>query len=144
MIPRFRVVEMLKSKRLWTVKCKFTTLLTFSDKKFVEKFVIPYKEEVPEVVKILEGQEGILLALHSGYFAFGLLLGLYANIPILQSLKCVAVDNFDCLCISMTVDIIEVEVIQRSDLWHSTCFLWELAYLSNSLIVVALYFDSAV
>ncbi|KAG6488698.1 transcription termination factor MTERF6, chloroplastic/mitochondrial-like [Zingiber officinale] len=66
MIPRFRVVEMLKSKRLWTVKCKFTTLLTFSDKKFVEKFVIPYKEKVPEVVKILEGQEEILLALHSG------------------------------------------------------------------------------
>ncbi|XP_074583656.1 uncharacterized protein LOC141839737 [Curcuma longa] len=65
-IPRFRVVEMLKSKSLWAVKCKFTSLLTFTDKKFVENFVIPYKEKVPEVVKILWGQEGIPLALHSG------------------------------------------------------------------------------
>lgn len=65
-IPRFRLVEMLKSIKLWTVKCKFASLLTFSDKKLVEKFVIPYKEEVPEVVKILGGQEGIPLALHSG------------------------------------------------------------------------------
>ncbi|CAL9180465.1 unnamed protein product [Musa hybrid cultivar] len=52
-IPRFRVTEMLKLKGLWTGKYKFTSILVFSDAKFMEKFVLPHKENVPELLDIL-------------------------------------------------------------------------------------------
>ncbi|CAL9122849.1 unnamed protein product [Musa acuminata var. zebrina] len=52
-IPRFRVTEMLKLKGLWTGKYKFTSILVFSDTKFMEKFVLPHKENVPELLDIL-------------------------------------------------------------------------------------------
>ncbi|THU52681.1 hypothetical protein C4D60_Mb10t06490 [Musa balbisiana] len=52
-IPRFRVTEMLKLKGLWTGKYKFTSILVFSDTKFLEKFVLPHKENVPELLDIL-------------------------------------------------------------------------------------------
>nr|XP_018674872.1 PREDICTED: transcription termination factor MTERF6, chloroplastic/mitochondrial-like isoform X2 [Musa acuminata subsp. malaccensis] len=52
-IPRFRVTEMLKSKGLWTGQGKFTCILTLSDTKFTEKFVLPHKENVPELLDIL-------------------------------------------------------------------------------------------
>ncbi|XP_064987178.1 uncharacterized protein LOC135625950 [Musa acuminata AAA Group] len=52
-IPRFRVTEMLKLKGLWTRKYKFTSILVFTDTKFMEKFVLPNKENVPELLDIL-------------------------------------------------------------------------------------------
>nr|XP_018674865.1 PREDICTED: uncharacterized protein LOC103969889 [Musa acuminata subsp. malaccensis]XP_018674866.1 PREDICTED: uncharacterized protein LOC103969889 [Musa acuminata subsp. malaccensis] len=52
-IPRFHVTEMLKSKGLWTGQGKFTTIIVFSDTKFMEKFVLPHKENVPELLDIL-------------------------------------------------------------------------------------------
>ncbi|CAL9771411.1 unnamed protein product [Musa acuminata subsp. burmannicoides] len=52
-IPRFRVTEMLKLKGLWTGKYKFTSILVFTDTKFIEKFVLPHKENVPELLDIL-------------------------------------------------------------------------------------------
>ncbi|CAL9180469.1 unnamed protein product [Musa hybrid cultivar] len=52
-IPRFHVTEMLKSKGLWTGQCKFTSIIVFSDTKFMETFVLPHKENVPELLDIL-------------------------------------------------------------------------------------------
>lgn len=53
LIPRFRVMELLKSKGLWTAKCNLTSLAVLPDKKVMEKFVMPYKEKVPELLEIL-------------------------------------------------------------------------------------------
>ncbi|XP_064985940.1 uncharacterized protein LOC103969890 isoform X2 [Musa acuminata AAA Group] len=52
-IPRFRVTEMLKSKGLLTGQAKFPYILTLSDTKFLEKFVLPHNENVPELLDIL-------------------------------------------------------------------------------------------
>ncbi|CAL9771440.1 unnamed protein product [Musa acuminata subsp. burmannicoides] len=52
-IPRFRVTEMLKSKGLLTGQAKFTYILQLSDTKFMEKFVLPHEENVPELLDIL-------------------------------------------------------------------------------------------
>ncbi|CAL9122819.1 unnamed protein product [Musa acuminata var. zebrina] len=52
-IPRFRVTEMLKSKGLLTGQAKFTYILQLSDTKFLEKFVLPHEENVPELLDIL-------------------------------------------------------------------------------------------
>ncbi|THU42897.1 hypothetical protein C4D60_Mb00t08830 [Musa balbisiana] len=52
-IPRFRVTETLKLKGLWTGQCMFTSILVFSNTKFMEKFVLPHKENVPELLDIL-------------------------------------------------------------------------------------------
>ncbi|RWV90046.1 hypothetical protein GW17_00047779 [Ensete ventricosum] len=52
-IPRFRVVEMLKLKGLWTGQGKFAYILSLSDTKFIDKFVLPHKENVPELFDIL-------------------------------------------------------------------------------------------
>ncbi|XP_042390242.1 transcription termination factor MTERF15, mitochondrial-like isoform X2 [Zingiber officinale] len=51
-IPRFQVLELLKSENLWTAKGNFFYYMKLSDKKFIEKFVIPYKEKVPKLVDI--------------------------------------------------------------------------------------------
>ncbi|RWW55156.1 hypothetical protein BHE74_00038221 [Ensete ventricosum] len=52
-IPRFRVLEMLNTKGLWTRRGKFPYFVQLSDKKFMEKIVLPYKEKVPELLDIL-------------------------------------------------------------------------------------------
>ncbi|XP_064944083.1 uncharacterized protein LOC135585230 isoform X2 [Musa acuminata AAA Group] len=52
-ILRFRVTEMLKSKGLWTGQAKFPYILALSDTKFLEKFVLPHEENVPELLDIL-------------------------------------------------------------------------------------------
>ncbi|RWW03424.1 hypothetical protein GW17_00033415 [Ensete ventricosum] len=52
-IPRFRVLEMLNTKGLWTRRGKFEYFVQLSDKKFMEKIVLPYKEKVPELLDIL-------------------------------------------------------------------------------------------
>ncbi|RWV76969.1 hypothetical protein GW17_00062270 [Ensete ventricosum] len=51
-IPRFRVLDMLNTKGLWTRRGKFPHFLQLSDKKFMEKIVLPYKEKVPELLDI--------------------------------------------------------------------------------------------
>ncbi|RWV88458.1 hypothetical protein GW17_00049452 [Ensete ventricosum] len=44
---------LLKSKGLWTAKCILISLAALPDKKVMEKFVMPYKEKVPELLEIL-------------------------------------------------------------------------------------------
>ncbi|XP_074565512.1 transcription termination factor MTERF15, mitochondrial-like [Curcuma longa] len=51
-IPRFQVLELLKSENLWTAKGSLLSYINPSDKKFMEKFVLPYKEKVPKLVDI--------------------------------------------------------------------------------------------
>ncbi|CAL9771463.1 unnamed protein product [Musa acuminata subsp. burmannicoides] len=52
-IPRFRVLEMLNTKGLWTRRGTFLSYVTLSNTKFMEKIVLPYKEKVPELLDIL-------------------------------------------------------------------------------------------
>ncbi|RRT38166.1 hypothetical protein B296_00054874 [Ensete ventricosum] len=52
-IPRFSVLDMLNTKGLWTRRDKFAHFIIVSDKKFMEKIVLPYKEKVPELLDIL-------------------------------------------------------------------------------------------
>ncbi|XP_009380832.2 transcription termination factor MTERF15, mitochondrial-like [Musa acuminata AAA Group] len=55
-IPRFRVLEMLNTKGLWTRRGKFSYYVTLSNTKFMEKIVLPYKEKVPELLDIFESR----------------------------------------------------------------------------------------
>ncbi|WOL08656.1 transcription termination factor MTERF15, mitochondrial-like isoform X1 [Canna indica] len=52
-IPRFRVLEMLKSKGLWTSKYQPSSFFNLSNIKFREKYVLCYKDEVPELLDVL-------------------------------------------------------------------------------------------
>nr|XP_018674857.1 PREDICTED: transcription termination factor MTERF15, mitochondrial-like isoform X2 [Musa acuminata subsp. malaccensis] len=52
-IPRFRVLEMLNTKGLGTRRGKFLYYVKLSNTKFREKIVLPYKENVPELLDIL-------------------------------------------------------------------------------------------
>ncbi|CAL9122815.1 unnamed protein product [Musa acuminata var. zebrina] len=56
-IPRFRILEMLNTKGLWTRRGKFSYYVTLSNTKFMEKIVLPYKEKVPELLDILGAGE---------------------------------------------------------------------------------------
>nr|XP_018675020.1 PREDICTED: transcription termination factor MTERF15, mitochondrial-like isoform X1 [Musa acuminata subsp. malaccensis]XP_018675021.1 PREDICTED: transcription termination factor MTERF15, mitochondrial-like isoform X1 [Musa acuminata subsp. malaccensis] len=56
-IPRFRVLEMLNTKGLWTRRGTFLSYVTISNTKFLEKIVLPYKEKVPELLDILRAGE---------------------------------------------------------------------------------------
>nr|XP_018675024.1 PREDICTED: transcription termination factor MTERF6, chloroplastic/mitochondrial-like isoform X1 [Musa acuminata subsp. malaccensis] len=56
-IPRFRVLEMLNTKGLWTRRGKFVNYVQLSNTKFREKIVLPYKEKVPELLDILRAGE---------------------------------------------------------------------------------------
>lgn len=47
LIPRYRAVEMLKSRHLSNGKYQLFSLMTISQKKFMDKFVLRYKEEIP-------------------------------------------------------------------------------------------------
>ncbi|KAG6504789.1 hypothetical protein ZIOFF_037136 [Zingiber officinale] len=51
-VPRFQALELLKSENLWTGKMSLLSCICLSDKKFIEKFVLPYKEKVPKLVDI--------------------------------------------------------------------------------------------
>ncbi|RRT56985.1 hypothetical protein B296_00019036 [Ensete ventricosum] len=68
-IPRFRVLEMLNTKGLGTRRGKFLYYIQLSNKKFMEKIVLPYKEKVPELLDIVrvagayEGNEPFYLVL---------------------------------------------------------------------------------
>ncbi|RWV94736.1 hypothetical protein GW17_00042702 [Ensete ventricosum] len=52
-IPRFRIMEMLKLKGLWRGQVKFTYIIKLSDAKFMVRFVLPHKENVPGLLDIL-------------------------------------------------------------------------------------------
>ncbi|CAL9200021.1 transcription termination factor MTERF15, mitochondrial-like [Musa acuminata AAA Group] len=56
-IPRFRVLEMLNTKGLWTRQGTCLSYVKLSNAKFREKIVLPYKEKVPELLDILRAGE---------------------------------------------------------------------------------------
>ncbi|KAL0909251.1 hypothetical protein M5K25_020100 [Dendrobium thyrsiflorum] len=52
LIPRYHVLQLLKLKGLPTRKCGVFYCMMISDKKFVEKFILPYEEEMPDLNQI--------------------------------------------------------------------------------------------
>ncbi|WOL08661.1 transcription termination factor MTERF15, mitochondrial-like [Canna indica] len=54
-IPRFRVIQMLHSKGLLSEKPKLLTFLVLPQGKFMEKFVLPHKENIPELLGVVTG-----------------------------------------------------------------------------------------
>ncbi|KAG6487401.1 uncharacterized protein LOC122011027 [Zingiber officinale] len=52
LIPRFRVMEILKSEGLWTSKMKLQTLFSLSGPRFLRSFVLPYKDKLPKLLEV--------------------------------------------------------------------------------------------
>ncbi|KAG1366659.1 putative Transcription termination factor MTEF18, mitochondrial [Cocos nucifera] len=52
LIPRYRAVEILKSKGLRTRKWQLSRIMCVSEKDFFEKFILCHKEKVPELHEI--------------------------------------------------------------------------------------------
>ena len=52
LIPRSAVVQVLPSKGLVKKEVNLLTFFQTSEKKFLQKFVTPYEEEVPEPLKL--------------------------------------------------------------------------------------------
>ncbi|XP_010939574.1 transcription termination factor MTERF8, chloroplastic [Elaeis guineensis] len=50
--PRHRVTQMLEASGFPSGKYEFTTIMNFSDKVFMDKFVIPHKEKVPGLLEM--------------------------------------------------------------------------------------------
>ncbi|THU52689.1 hypothetical protein C4D60_Mb10t06570 [Musa balbisiana] len=71
-IPRFRVLEILNTKGLWTRRGKFSYYVTLSNTKFMEKFVLPYKEKVLEI--LLSSPTEIILDLRNIWILCKLIL----------------------------------------------------------------------
>ncbi|XP_026425359.1 uncharacterized protein LOC113321663 [Papaver somniferum] len=55
-IPRCSVIRILVSRGLIKEKISMSTISTMVDKSFVEKFVIKYEQQVPELMKVFQGQ----------------------------------------------------------------------------------------
>ncbi|KAG6484164.1 hypothetical protein ZIOFF_060959 [Zingiber officinale] len=53
LIPRFRVMEILKSEGLWTSTNKLHGVLSLSGPKFLQKFVQPYQAILPKLLEVL-------------------------------------------------------------------------------------------
>lgn len=53
LIPRLRVKKILESNGLCTAKHQLLHFFSIPDIIFLEKFVLPYKEKVPELLEIL-------------------------------------------------------------------------------------------
>ncbi|KAG6473687.1 transcription termination factor MTERF15, mitochondrial-like [Zingiber officinale] len=51
-IPRFQVMEILKSEGLWTSDDKLHMFLRTSDQKFLNNFILPYKDKFPKLLEI--------------------------------------------------------------------------------------------
>ncbi|KAG1366658.1 transcription termination factor MTERF6, chloroplastic/mitochondrial [Cocos nucifera] len=49
LVPRYRAIEILKSKGLHTRKCQLYRIMCVSEKDFFEKFILCHKDEVPEL-----------------------------------------------------------------------------------------------
>lgn len=52
MIPRFQVMKILKSEGLWTSNDKLNMFFMISDLKFLNKFILPYKDKFPKLLEI--------------------------------------------------------------------------------------------
>ncbi|XP_074571010.1 transcription termination factor MTERF8, chloroplastic-like [Curcuma longa] len=53
LIPRFRVMEILKSEGLWTSTNKLHELFSLSGPRFLQKYVFPYKDKLPKLHEVL-------------------------------------------------------------------------------------------
>ncbi|XP_010905966.1 transcription termination factor MTERF8, chloroplastic [Elaeis guineensis] len=52
LIPRYRVMEILKSKGLCSDDCNLYTIMCLSEENFLKKFILRHKEEVPELCEM--------------------------------------------------------------------------------------------
>ncbi|XP_074562140.1 transcription termination factor MTEF18, mitochondrial-like [Curcuma longa] len=53
LIPRFRVMEILKSEGLWKSTDKLHIFFSSSRSKFLQKYVLPYKDKFPKLLEVL-------------------------------------------------------------------------------------------
>ncbi|KAG6488190.1 transcription termination factor MTERF8, chloroplastic-like [Zingiber officinale] len=53
LIPRFHVMEILKSEGLWTSRYKLHTFFISPGPKFLQKYVLPYKDKLPKLLEVL-------------------------------------------------------------------------------------------
>ncbi|KAG6484173.1 transcription termination factor MTERF8, chloroplastic-like [Zingiber officinale] len=49
LIPRFHVMEILKSEGLWTSQMMLSTFFSSPGPKFLQKYVLPYKDKLPKL-----------------------------------------------------------------------------------------------
>ncbi|XP_042422792.1 transcription termination factor MTERF4, chloroplastic-like isoform X1 [Zingiber officinale] len=52
-IPRFHVLEILKSEGLWTSQDTLRTIFLSPGPKFMQKYVLPYKDKLPKLFEVL-------------------------------------------------------------------------------------------
>ncbi|XP_042430090.1 uncharacterized protein LOC122016761 [Zingiber officinale] len=55
LIPRFRVMEILKSEALWKSTYKLHRFFLLSDPNFLQKYVRPYEDKLPKLLEVLVG-----------------------------------------------------------------------------------------
>ncbi|XP_074571196.1 uncharacterized protein LOC141827774 [Curcuma longa] len=53
LIPRFHVMEILKSEGLWTSQKKLSTFFSSPGPNFLQKYVLPYKDKLPKLLEVL-------------------------------------------------------------------------------------------
>ncbi|XP_074570970.1 uncharacterized protein LOC141827581 [Curcuma longa] len=53
LIPRFHVMEILKSEGLWTSRDKLHTFFSSPGPKFLQKYVHPHKDKLPKLLEVL-------------------------------------------------------------------------------------------
>ncbi|KAL0459631.1 UNVERIFIED_CONTAM: hypothetical protein Slati_0590300 [Sesamum latifolium] len=58
-IPRCSVIELLSSRGLITKRPKLSTVLVPLEKSFLERFVVKYEKEVPELLDFYKGKVGV-------------------------------------------------------------------------------------
>ncbi|XP_042422765.1 uncharacterized protein LOC122010338 isoform X1 [Zingiber officinale] len=52
-IPRFQLMKILKSEGLWTSKIKLQNFFSLPSSKFLQSFVLPYKDKLPKLLEVL-------------------------------------------------------------------------------------------
>ncbi|XP_042422772.1 transcription termination factor MTERF15, mitochondrial-like [Zingiber officinale] len=52
LIPRFQLMKILKSEGLWTSNIKLHNFFSSPDPKFLQSFVLPYKDKLPELAEL--------------------------------------------------------------------------------------------
>ncbi|KAG6484159.1 hypothetical protein ZIOFF_060954 [Zingiber officinale] len=52
LIPRFQLMKILKSEGLWTSNIKLHNFFSSPDPKFLQSFVLPYKDKLPELAEV--------------------------------------------------------------------------------------------
>ncbi|KAL0389602.1 UNVERIFIED_CONTAM: hypothetical protein Scaly_0317300 [Sesamum calycinum] len=58
-IPRCSVIELLSSRGLITKRLKLSTVLIPSEKSFLERFVVKFEKEIPELPDFYKGKVGV-------------------------------------------------------------------------------------